>query len=438
MKITACRMCGAKSLERFINLGDQPNGNNFPTADEFAGEHSFPFAMDVCTDCWEVQLEESPTMEFMFSNHPYVTGVNMPVVAHFDRLVADTLRRFPLAKNSLVVDIGANDGTLLDKFRGAGMRVLGVDPGKRTGELAKKNGVSVCETFWNEETAGAIKHLNLKPDLITATAVFYHVEDIHSFVKGLAKVMHPNSIFLTQCVYLKDVIEKMQFDHFYHEHTMIHALAPLQRLFAKNGLRMLDVEHYDVHGGSFVLWVGREDSPYPTREAIQKTIDAERAAGLQKLETYHAFTKRVEQNRDDLVALLRDLRQQGKSVGFRVLPARVSGRVCRWHAMPVSTGVRRPGTRPRNRTRDRIFVGKGSLRRGDRIESSLASAHPPSGSSREDAIGVAVMAAARLPDLTGCGPRFTALLPSINRSELFTPAVSPGRRHRSAASRPSG
>lgn len=307
-------MCGAQKLERFINLGDQPNGNNFPTADEFAGEHSFPFAMDVCTDCWEVQLEESPTMEFMFSNHPYVTGVNMPVVAHFDRLVADTLRRFPLAKNSLVVDIGANDGTLLDKFRGAGMRVLGVDPGKRTGELAKKNGISVCETFWNEETAGAIKHLNLKPDLITATAVFYHVEDIHSFVKGLARVMHPNSVFLTQCVYLKDVIEKMQFDHFYHEHTMIHALAPLQRLFAKNGLRMLDVEHYDVHGGSFVLWVGREDSPCPTQAAIQKTIDAERAAGLQKLETYHAFTKRVEKNRDDLVALLRDLRAKGKSV----------------------------------------------------------------------------------------------------------------------------
>ena len=194
------------------------------------------------------------------------------------------------------------------------MRVLGIDPGKHTGELARENGITVCETFWDEHSAGAIKRLNLKPDLVTATAVFYHIADIHSFVKGLAEVMHPRSIFLTQCVYLKDVIEKIQFDHFYHEHTMIHALAPLQRLFADYGLRMLDVEHYDVHGGSFVLWVGRQDSPYSTQDSIQQTIHAERAAGLQKLETYHAFTKRVEKNRDELVALLRDLRAKGKSV----------------------------------------------------------------------------------------------------------------------------
>ena len=314
LKITSCRICGSQKLERFIDLGDQPNGNNFPTQEEKGKEIQFPFAMAVCTDCWEAQLEESPSMEFMFSNHPYVTGVNMPVVAHFDRLVADTLRRFPLAKNSLVIDIGANDGTLLSKFRGAGMRVMGIDPGKRTGELAKENGITVCETFWNEETASAIKRLNVRPDLITATAVFYHVEDIRSFVKGLAEVMQPRSIFLTQCVYLKDVIEKIQFDHFYHEHTMIHALAPLKQLFADFGLRMLDVEHYDVHGGSFVLWVGREDSPHPTRETVAQMIAAERAAGLQKLATYHAFTKQVEKNRDDLVALLRDLRAKGKSV----------------------------------------------------------------------------------------------------------------------------
>ena len=314
MKNTNCMNCRGPHLQRFLDLNDQPNGNHFPGPGDFAKEPSFPFAMVVCTDCWQVQIEEFPPVEVMFSNHPYITGINMPVVAHFDRLVADTLRRFPLTKNSLVIDIGANDGTLLSKFQSAGMRVLGVDPGKRTGDLARENGITVCETFWSEETASAIKRLNLKPDLITATAVFYHVADIHSFVKGLAEAMHPGSIFLTQCVYLKDVIEKVQFDHFYHEHTMIHALAPLKRLFADYGLRMLDVEHYDVHGGSFVLWVGREDSPYPTQPSVQGAMDAEVAAGLQRIDTYHAFARRAEQNRDELVALLRQLRAEGKSV----------------------------------------------------------------------------------------------------------------------------
>lgn len=314
MKNKTCMNCGQARLERFLDLGEQPNGNHFPSAAEFAAEPLFPFAMAVCTDCWQVQIEEFPDVEFMFSNHPYITGVNMPVVAHFERLVSDTLAKFPLEKNSLVIDIGANDGTLLNAFRAAGMRVMGVDPGKRTGQLAREAGITVCETFWDADSASSIKALNLKPALITATAVFYHVADIHSFIRGLATAMGPDTIFLTQCVYIKDVIEQLQFDHFYHEHTMIHALGPLRRLFAEHGLRMLDVTHYDVHGGSFVLWVAREDSPHPTRDSISEWIEAERRSRLCEIETYRNFAKKVQQNRNELVLLLRDLRDSGKKV----------------------------------------------------------------------------------------------------------------------------
>lgn len=306
--------CRGTHLQRFLELGDQPNGNHFPLASDFAKEPKFPFAMAVCTDCWQVQIEEFPAVEFMFSNHPYITGVNMPVVEHFDRMVKSTLAKFPLPTNSLVIDIGANDGTLLNRFRSAGMRVLGVDPGQRTGELARQNGISVCETFWDEATASAINKLNLKPDLICATAVFYHVADIHSFVKGLAAAMHDRTLFMTQCVYLKDVLEKVQFDHFYHEHTMIHALAPLRHLFTQYGLRMVDVDFYDVHGGSFVLYVAKENSPYPTSPTIEAAIQAEHAAGLQKIATYQDFARRVELNRTALVTLLRDLRAKGQRI----------------------------------------------------------------------------------------------------------------------------
>jgi len=306
--------CRGPNLQRFLDLGDQPNGNHFPLLSDFASEPSFPFAMAVCTDCWQVQIEEFPSVEFMFSNHPYVTGVNMPVVEHFDRMVKSTLAKFPLPPNSLVIDIGANDGTLLNRFRAAGMRVLGVDPGKRTGELARQNGISVCETFWNESTADSIRQLNLRPDLISATAVFYHVADIHSFIKGLAAAMTERTLFMTQCVYLKDVLEKLQFDHFYHEHTMIHALAPLKRLFEQYGLRMVDVDFYEVHGGSFVLYVAKKDSVYPTQPSIETAIQEEHSAGLQKLDTYRNFSRKVELNRIALVKLLRELRSQGHRI----------------------------------------------------------------------------------------------------------------------------
>ena len=306
--------CHKPALQRFLDLGRQPNGNHFPTAADFASEPQFPFAMAVCGECWQVQIEEFPPVEFMFANHPYITGVNMPVLSHFDRLVEDTLRKFPMRPNSLVLDIGANDGTLLKRFEKAGMRVLGIDPGKRTGELARAQGVTVCETFWDEDTAAALDRLRLHPDLITATAVFYHVADIHSFVRGLATLLKPHSVFLAQCVYLKDVIEKLQFDHFYHEHTMIHAIQPLRRLLAEHGLRMLDVEHYDVHGGSFVLYVAREDSPHPTSASIERACRDEESAGLRNMSTYQEFARRVADNRTALVALLKDLRAQGKRI----------------------------------------------------------------------------------------------------------------------------
>jgi hypothetical protein len=314
MKNEICMNCRSPRLERFIDLGEQPNGNHFPSFEDFDSEPKFPFAMDVCLDCWQVQLEEFPSAEFMFANHPYVTGVNMPVVSHFDQMVQDALRKFPFPKNSLVIDIGANDGTLLKRFREAGMRAMGVDPGQRTGKLAREEGITICETFWDETTANSLKQLNLKPDIITATAVFYHVEDIHSFLKGLSAVMHDKTIFLAQCVYMKDVLEKIQFDHFYHEHTLMHTLIPLERLFAEYGLRMVDVDFYPVHGGSFALYVAKEDSPYETKPSVATAIEKEKAAGVNVIATYHEFTKKVQSNRNDLVELLNQLKKEDKTV----------------------------------------------------------------------------------------------------------------------------
>jgi len=314
MKNTSCMNCGSASLKQFIDLGDQPNGNHFPAESEKDRELKFPFAMLVCTDCWQVQLEEFPSMEFMFSNHPYITGVNMPVVSHFKTMVERTVFRYGIEKNSLVIDIGANDGTLLSIFREKGMRVLGVDPGSNTGKLCRANGITVCETFWNSKTAEAIKHLNIQPDLITATAVFYHIPDLHDFIKGLRNVMTEKTVFLTQCVYMKDVLEKFEFDHFYHEHTMMHAITPLKRAFEQHGMRLLDVDYYDVHGGSFVLGVGLDNCIHPTSPTVEEAVKAEEAFGLNKLETYINFTKQVEANRDDLVNLLKDLKEKGKKV----------------------------------------------------------------------------------------------------------------------------
>jgi 2-polyprenyl-3-methyl-5-hydroxy-6-metoxy-1,4-benzoquinol methylase len=314
MKRKECMNCGSHRLNEFIDLGTQPNGNNFPTDATKDQEPLFPISMMVCEDCWQVQIAEFPSQEFLFTDHPYITGVNVPIVQHFERLAQKAVEKLKLQPNSLVMDIGCNDGTLLRSFQSHGMRVLGVDPGLRTGELAQTQGTTVCRTFWNLESGKAMRQLGLYPDLITATAVFYHLPDLHDFIEGLKQVMRPTSVFMVQCVNLQDLIEKNQFDHFYHEHSCIHSIAPLKRLFESHGMRLLDVEFMDIHGGSFILYTGLEENPIPTGDSIQQSLDAEIQAGLQSIETYTAFAARVEKNAKDMLALLTQLKQEGKRV----------------------------------------------------------------------------------------------------------------------------
>ena len=314
MKRTQCMVCSGNRLVEFIDLGDQPNGNNFLPADQVADEVIFPLAMMVCQDCWEVQIAEFPPQEVLFSDHPYLSGVNAPVVAHFEQLAARVVYKLGLKPNDLVIDVGCNDGTLLKMFAKQGLRTLGVDPSERPGQVAREQGMTVFKQFWNQATGRSLRQLGLKPELITATAVFYHVPDLHDFCRGLIEVMGPDSVFVVQGVNLKDLIEHNEFDHFYHEHSCIHALGPLTRLFGQHGLRIQDVEFSPIHGGSFILFVVRDENPRPTTAAVAAAVEAERAAGLYELETYTAFAKRVETNMARLKELLGELKAAGKTV----------------------------------------------------------------------------------------------------------------------------
>lgn len=322
MRRTKCMNCGSQELHEFIDLKTQPNGNNFPTIETKDDESLFSMAMMVCKKCWQVQLSEFPSQELLFSNHPYVTGINVPVVQHFENLVKDTIKKLDLQASSLVLDIGCNDGTLLQIFQAHGMRILGVDPGLRTGELAKSQGTVVCHTFWNQKSGVAMNQLGIQPDLITATAVFYHLPDLHDFIEGIKQVMHNNSVFMIQCVNLGDLIRKNQFDHFYHEHSCIHSVTSLKHLFSMHNMRLLDIEYVSIHGGSFVLYSGLKSNPMETSDRIQQALDSEAEMGLLSINTYVKFADRVKKNTDDLVTLLVRLKQENKRVFALGAPAK--------------------------------------------------------------------------------------------------------------------
>ena len=314
MKQLKSMITGSSNLEHFIDLNDQPNGNIFFNENEIYKEEKFSLRMSVCKDTWLVQLEEFPTPSEMFDEHPYISGYSQPVVKHFNWLSKYLISKLNISKGSLVIDIGANDGTLLSTFKKRGMLTLGIDPGKFSGEYSKSNEVLVLRKFWNFDTAFHLKELNVKPSLITATAVFYHVPDLHEFVKGLKEVMSNETVFVCQCVYLLDVIKKLQFDHFYHEHTCVYSVKSLIDLFNYHDMKIIDINHNEIHGGSIIVEVVKNDSKKIPTGNIDKFLNIEKEAGLYNIKTYHDFSKNVFQNISKLKLLLIDLKKQGKSV----------------------------------------------------------------------------------------------------------------------------
>ncbi|MFK7958758.1 MAG: methyltransferase domain-containing protein [Lysobacterales bacterium] len=311
---TICISCGRSTFFLFLDLGMQPSGNTFVTKADSGEEKFYPLRMGVCQSCWQVQLQDRLDSNLLFDNHPYLTSTNKPMVDHFGLLAARITQDFGLCRGDLVLDIGCNDGTFLTKFRDQGVLTMGVEPSSQIAKLSSESGHVVANTFWNGSMGRDLSRMGIRPKVITAMSVFYHVSDLNDFVAGVEQVMADDGVFVIQAVSLMSLLAKNQFDHFYHEHTCIHSLSTIQTIVGRQNLVIIDVDEVDVHGGSLIVYVARPDAGFDTTARVAALAEKEIASGLQKMETYTEFAGRVEKIAGELKRKLIELKQQGKSV----------------------------------------------------------------------------------------------------------------------------
>jgi SAM-dependent methyltransferase len=306
-----CRVCDSRRLELVLDLGKHPWCNHFLKEDELGTEPYYPLRLVFCTTCSTAQLDFTVKKEVMFGDHTYLSGVTRSLDRHFQSVAHEVDGRLgaPGARKS-VLDIGSNDGTQLKHFQALGYDVLGVESSKTTAQLANSAGVPTLNRFFNHEVAGELAR---RFDVINASGVFFHLEELHSVAEGIRECLRDDGIFVVQFLYMKKIIENLAFDQIYHEHLLYYNLSNIETLLRRHGLALFDAHLAPIHGGSMIGFVSHLGKRRPSKQLLD-LLDAEQSSGSNRIETYHDFARRVEDARRRDLAYLDRAKQAGKRI----------------------------------------------------------------------------------------------------------------------------
>ena len=315
-----CRICKGRDLTRILSLGNHPPVDNFTDVEHLKNEKRYPLNVYFCGTCNLVQLLDVVSEEELFhGEYAYFSSASKPLVEHF-RSYADDLAREQLKDDDLVVDIGSNDGILLQHLAHR-YRVLGIEPSANVAEVAREKGIETLPGFFTVDMAKKMVEKYGKAKVVTANNVFAHIDDLDEIVQGVKELLSEDGVFVSESHYLLDLVERREFDTVYHEHLCYYSVKPLQHLFKRFGMEVFDVGRVDVHGGSIRVYA-RLASGKPLKHSVRVLCALEEKAGLYTLERFSGFQKDVEVIRDKLVSLVRGFRKEGKIVTAYGAPAK--------------------------------------------------------------------------------------------------------------------
>lgn len=317
-RLSSCRACLAPQPYLFLPLGDHPPANMFVRESEREElQPSFSLNTQVCLHCGLIQVADQIPADF-FRHYLYVPSGADTMHSHFADLAAVLAER---AGDGLIVDIGANDGLLLQACNALGCRTLGVDPAANLAQIAASRGVDVHVAYFGPETAIDMLIATGKAKVIVTTNTFNHIGDLHTFMTGVAHLLADDGTFVIEVPWAKELLERNEFDTIYLEHVSEFSLLSIQRLGAFFDLDVVDVTKLPVHGGSMRVFLQRTGVAKPT-PAVAEMLREEVAAGMLVSATYDAFAERIADIGRRLTAMLGDLRAKGMKVAGYGAPAK--------------------------------------------------------------------------------------------------------------------
>lgn len=316
-----CQICKSSNIVHVISLGHQPPSDEFIPLEKTKKPFTvYPLDLLYCKDCGLVQLGYTVDPNILFKEYAYNTGSNKQLKQQFCELTATLIKKYNLTNKDLAVDIGSNDGTLLEGYMKNGVKVLGIDPSSVT-SIAIEKGIPTIVDFFNKETAKKAKEKYGTAKIITGTNMFAHVDALDSLMQGVVMLLDKKGVFVTESHHLLNLVTKLQYDQIYHEHLRYYSAKPLMHLFKNYGMEIIDIEYVASHGGSIRVYAVFKGE-YEVQSSVQKVIDEETEAGLYNPTTYAEFADRILQSKHKLLELLIRLRKEGKEVVGLGAPAK--------------------------------------------------------------------------------------------------------------------
>lgn len=295
-----CQICGSQRLRLIIDLGHQPPCDSLLSIDQlYEPEVTYPLRLNQCEECSLAQLDYVVPAEQVYpETYPYRAGISWPVVAAHEEMAANLVKRFD---RGFCVDIGSNDGTLLQQLQRQGCEVMGVEP---TGisNYAIAAGVPTVKEFFSEATA--TYKIDRQAHIITMTNVFAHMGDLGEVMRGIITLLAKDGVLVIENHYLLDILERNQFDSIYHEHVRTYTLKSLVNLFQQYEMEVFDVERVPRYGGNIRVFAARR-GVQAIKPAVDQLLKYEEQAGVTSVTAWRAFRGRVNESRDAFMYFIR-------------------------------------------------------------------------------------------------------------------------------------
>ena len=311
-EIGNCRLCGASDFEDAFSLGMQVVKDFVDSPNDSSKKG--PLDLVLCKMCGFLQLRHTFNKDYLYTHYWYRSGTSQTMISELANIVNSAINRVSLNNQDLVIDIGANDGTLLKQYGNRNLIKVGFEP-SNLWKYGASSTTTIINDYFNGQTFFE-KFPNKNAKIITSIAMFYDLDDPNAFVNDIHSVLHPEGVWIVQMNYLGLMIRNLGYDNICHEHVGYYTLTTMEYLLSKHDMEVFDAALNNVNGGSFRLYIkhSSDKSKEINFEAIDRIRKAESKMNISRASIYTEFSERMKKQRDALDSMLYELSASGKNI----------------------------------------------------------------------------------------------------------------------------